>query len=442
MESKPTAIDAAIDLDRQTNANSTNIESACNQTSQILLFDLSVRGHHPNYIKYLIHYWQQHPQGDRLNILVSPRFLTEHTDVVALADHHSDIRFVAITPSEAAALPARKSSWQRALRVFQEWQLLCKYARELAATHCLLLYFDTYQLPFLLAKPAPCSVSGVYFRPSFHYQDLNGYQPTRKERWLQQREKFLLSRILTHPQLHTLFCLDPFAVEKLNQRYPQKKAVSLPDPVITSSVSQSQVAELQQRLGIEPHRRVFLLFGALTERKGVFQLLEAIRQQSSQLCQQMCLCLVGESRIASRIESRLSDICQIKPLQAIQQYEFISDEQVRAYFQIADVILAPYQKHIGMSGILLLAAAAEKPILSSDYGLMGELVRRHRLGVCVDSTSPATLAKGLEQCFRVSTEELGDRETMRAFAKQNAAEKFAQTIFQRLAVPATSNLQP
>jgi glycosyltransferase involved in cell wall biosynthesis len=248
--------------------------------------------------------------------------------------------------------------------------------------------------------------------------------------------------MLRKPQLHTLFCLDPFAVEKLNQRYSPPKAVALPDPVTANSVSPSQVATLRQRLGIEPHRRVFLLFGALTERKGVFQLLEAFRQQSSQLCQQMCLCLVGESRLASKIESRLSDICQIKPLQAIQQYEFIPDEQVDAYFQIADVVLAPYQRHVGMSGILLLAAAAEKPILSSDYGLMGELVRRHRLGLCVDSTSPAAIAKGLAQFLSSDTEQWCDRASMRAFAEQNAAEKFAQTIFQRLAIPATSHLQP
>jgi glycosyltransferase involved in cell wall biosynthesis len=94
--------------------------------------------------------------------------------------------------------------------------------------------------------------------------------------------------------------------------------------------------------------------------------------------------------------------------------------------------LAPYQRHVGMSGILLLAAAAGKPVLSSDYGLMGELVRRYGLGITVDSTVPSEIAKGLMRCLTEPATVLVDLDRMESFAEQHSAERYAKTIFEQL----------
>jgi glycosyltransferase involved in cell wall biosynthesis len=99
---------------------------------------------------------------------------------------------------------------------------------------------------------------------------------------------------------------------------------------------------------------------------------------------------------------------------------------------MADVILAPYQRHVGMSGILLLAAAAQKPVLSSNYGLMGEIVRRYELGLTVDSTEPKEIAKGLTRFLVEDSDKLCDRAKMKSFAEQNSAEEFARVIFEHL----------
>jgi glycosyltransferase involved in cell wall biosynthesis len=96
------------------------------------------------------------------------------------------------------------------------------------------------------------------------------------------------------------------------------------------------------------------------------------------------------------------------------------------------VVLAPYQRHVGMSGILLLAAAAGTPVLSSNYGLMGALVRRHQLGITVDSTSIADIANGLQYCLTQSPATLCDRQRMHAFAQQNQAARYAEVIYHAL----------
>lgn len=405
-----------------------------NPERKIVLFDLSVRGHHPNYIKHLIKCWHEHELLGHLDIVVSPRFLTEHSEVVDLASSYDreNINFVAIAPEEEAALNSRKSRFKRAFRNFQEWQIFCKYAEKLKADRCLLMYFDTCELPLALGAKSPCSFSGIYFRPTFHYNKFGNYNPSWQDRFQQLREKLFLSRILRNSQLKNLFCLDAFAVKHLDKFNTHVRAIALPDPVEVLNNSETQLKNLKKEFGIEENRQVFLLFGALTARKGIYQLLDAISTLPPDLCQKMCLLLVGESNIQAQIKTKIDIICQSKPIQIIGQYEFVSEQDVQAYFQMADVVLAPYQRHVGMSGILLLAAAAQKPVLSSNYGLMGEIVQRYELGLTVDSTVPEEIAKGLTRFLVEDTDKLCDRTKMKSFAEQNSAEEFARVIFEHL----------
>ncbi|MGL5082242.1 MAG: glycosyltransferase [Microcoleaceae cyanobacterium] len=401
-----------------------------------MLFDLSVRGHHASYIQHLIQYWDEHHIPGLLKIVVTPRFLKEHTDVVNWASHLSrpGLEFIPISLDEETALNSRKSRFKRAFRNFQEWQILCRYAQELTATHCLILYFDTCELPLAWGVTSPCPFSGIYFRPTFHYPlELTHYQPTRADRIQQFREKIFLGRILKNPQLKNLFCLDPFAVKHLQRFKTAAQIVSLADPIEVGDRPSLSLDALKKQLGIEPSRRIFLLFGALTERKGVYQLLAAIHQLPPHLCEQLCLLLVGECGIASALDAVIDQLCQTQPVQIIPRYEFVSDSEVQTYFQLTDGVLAPYQKHVGMSGILLLAAVAGKPVLSSNYGLMGEIVQRHQLGITVDSTQPEDIAQGLTQFLQTEDwNTLCDAQQMRSFAEQNSAETFARTIFESL----------
>ena len=403
-----------------------------NSEHKLMLFDLSIFGHHPSYIQHFINYWITQKSPGSLDIVVSPKFLQEHSDVVKLATFNQDeINFIAITQSEEATLKPRNSGINRNLRAFQEWKLFCKYAQSLKATRGLIMYFDPYLLPLAIGMKSPCSVSGIYFRPTFHYSSFHNYTTSWSKPIQQWREKFILNRVLLHPQLKTLFCLDPFAVKHIN-KFDSTSAVHLPDPVELPNQNKCQIASLKERLGINSKKKVFLLFGALNGRKGIYQLLEAIGLLSPALCEQMCLVLVGEANPTDRalIKSKVAATCLAQPVQIIEHYEFVPEQDIQGYFQLADVVLAPYQRHVGMSGILLLAAAANKPVLSSNYGLMGEMVQRYQLGISVDSTLPEEIAKGLQRCLEESSEEIGDRHQMQLFAEQNSAQKFAQILFE------------
>jgi glycosyltransferase involved in cell wall biosynthesis len=143
---------------------------------------------------------------------------------------------------------------------------------------------------------------------------------------------------------------------------------------------------------------------------------------------------VGEAnpRDRDRIERKIQTLCETKPIQIVRHYEFVPDDDVPAYFQLADVALAPYQKHVGMSGIVQFSAATQTPVLSSDYGLMGELVRRYRLGLAVDTTVPQHLSRGIGQLLQGDLSQWCDRAKMQQFAQQNSIERFTETIFRHL----------
>ncbi|WP_019504097.1 glycosyltransferase [Pleurocapsa sp. PCC 7319] len=402
---------------------------------QLMLFDLVVGGHHGSYIQHLVEYWVNQNLSSKLHIVVSPRFLERHADVAELISEHSleNINLVVITSEEEAALNSNGSKIKRSLRAIREWNLLCKYAKSLEATHCLIMYFDTCWLPLVLGKKAPCDFSGIYFRPTLHYRNFADYSASGNEKLPRWREKLTLTRILGHSQLQTLFCIDPFAPKFIEDQFQSSvQVLPLADPVKMDCDSKLPLKDLKDKLGIEANRKVFLLFGALTGRKGVNQLLESISFLPPELCRQICFLIVGEGN-QQLIEAQAASICQTKPLQVISHCQFVPEEDVPKYFQLSDFVLAPYQRHIGMSGILLLAAAAQKPILSSNYGLMGELVRRYCLGLAVDSTVPREIANGIAECLHKSPEQLGDRQQMLAFAEQNSVERFAQVIFEHLA---------
>jgi glycosyltransferase involved in cell wall biosynthesis len=404
---------------------------------KLMLFDLSINGHHPIYIQHLIQWWGKHQLPIDLNIVVSPRFIQHHTDVIDLATkyNHCSIQFIPILEQEENEFESRNlGPVQRMQRSFQEWHLLCRYAVKLKSDHCLILYFDPYQLPLILAERSPCPISGIYFRPTFHYQNFTQSRLTRRDRIQQVREKLLLRQVFRNPQLKTLFSLDPFAVKYLKKIQRKVQIFSLPDPIVETFVSPMEVLQLRENLGVQENRKIALLFGALNGRKGIYEILDALMDLPIQVHSSLCLVLAGQVNLKDyeRLTAKIVEIHSICTVQIISQFKFLVESEVPIYFKMADIILAPYQHHVGMSGILLQAASAGKPVLSSNFGLMGEMVKKYCLGLAIDSSKTSEIAVGLCKLLTDESVLQYDIEKMKFFAEENSADKFASVIFDEI----------
>lgn len=425
--------------------NSTIQAVDCTIDSHLMLFDLSVGGHHPGYIQHLIQYWNTQSFPGQLSIVVLPRFMTQHADVVACTHEKNSVKFIPISSQESASLPSRSSFIRRTQLAFKEWNLFCIYAKRLRIDHGFLLYLDTAQLPIIFSQRPPCSFSGIYFRPTFHYNSFLQSQAqltqpiTLQQRLQHSREKFQLRQVLKHPKLSSLLCLDPFAVEYINQEdYFTKsntaRVLHLPDPIQVYPQSNADIQKLKQQLSLCPDRKTFLLFGALNARKGIHQLLASLSRLSKEESQKFCLLMVGPISAADRLKviKHAEYLQQVQPLQIVIKDCFINDKDIQPYFQLADVVLAPYQKHVGMSAILVRAAAAKTPVLSSNYGLMGEMTRRYQLGITVETSSPTAISEAIKHCLLKDKLPLSDVSQMATFAAHNTAKQFSENVFQSI----------
>jgi len=399
-----------------------------------MLFDLDCRGHHASYIQYLIIHWHNHDLSGSLDIVVTNKFVEQYPILVELTNStKSNIKFIPITSEEEKKLKTVYSALDRFQRSFQEWQLIDKYTKITGCDHCLIMFFDSllWRMSFRI-KPS-CSMSGIFFRPISHYRNFPNFRPSSRERFWEFREKMGLSRMLALGCMENFFCLDPLAAKYYSQLYSETNITYLPDPVKTYNISQEQTDKLELNLEIEAGRKIFLLFGSLTDRKGVYQLLEAIKTLSPELSQQLCLLIIGPvEENKNKIDMLVKETTEFKPVQIICRDEYVMDREIQPYFKISDVILAPYQRHVGMSSILVRAATASKPVLASDYGLMGQVTSSNKLGITVNSEFPQGIADGLALCLSEPADNLCNHEKMREFAEQNKAEQFSQVILSRI----------
>ncbi|MBE9028905.1 glycosyltransferase [filamentous cyanobacterium LEGE 11480] len=405
--------------------------SSVNHQPSFMLFDLMTGGHHAFYIKHIVHHWMAIERQENLYILVAPEFFSKHADVVESAVASENIYFVAVSPTEMATISNRQNLLKS---MFQEWKIYCQYARKFQITHALLMYYDLFQMPIALGGKSPCDFSGIYFRPTFHYPTFDNYQFSLSDYVRQLRQKLLLGLVLRNPRLKTLFSLDPFAVKHMKRLRGRARVAHLPDPMELHQVEQSEIVRVQQSLAIEPDRQIFLLFGSLHERKGVQQVLDAMCLLPPEPAKKVCLVFVGKIT-SSNPDAILHQIAMIRQTTAVQivvRDHFVPDQDVQTYFQLADFILAPYQRHVGMSGIVLQAAAARKPVLASDYGLIGQIVSDNNLGYLVDSSSPSAIAQLMTQCVSQLDARPYDFESSAMLIQQHDAKEFAVNLVDRM----------
>ena len=391
---------------------------------KILAVDFEVFGHHPAYVQNIADVWVGANIEGSIDFLLSQKFSKVHPDTVnhlAQLDS-SKIRMRFTSDSEEAMLskPGR--------RYWNGWKIFCKHALESGAHHGLLLYLDPLQVALWLGQKSPISLSAIYFRPTFHYPSYHGYRWSMKDSLVSLRKKFLLQRILNKPELRELLSLDATAVPYIRDHFRTNTRIShFPDTFAREHRSAEEIALLRQELGIEPGRLVFCMIGILDERKGPFQLLDSIQYLPDQVRSNICILLVGRptDSLREKLVQAVETLKSNSTAQVILRGKYVSPSQVQSYYTLSDVMLTTYQFHKGSSSALIRAAYEKKPVLSSNYGWLGHMVRTHRMGVEIDSSNPRDIAKGIERFATSDPNSLFDSELGAQLAKDNSQDQMA-----------------
>lgn len=384
----------------------------------ILIFEPDASGHHSGYLYHLIINFLQNDYSYKLIVLVSPDFFLKHPQILQKTISPR-IQWIKFSGDEF-------SEWQKPKSVFKrsilEWDIFCRYAKKYNAILGFFMYIDYLQLAVLTQPTPPCPISGILFRPT-----LVNYPPTSlKERLNYWRKNITLKLFTKNKNLESLFNLDPFATDYIQKNWGTNKVKFLPDPVQVYPTTKTKL-EVKENLGIEEHKIVFLIFGFLDSRKGIDDVMEAIGQISREKSKKGCLLIVGpwEENERKLFDIQLPKVKQLSDFQIVVKDSFVKDEDIQQYFKVADYALALYHKHFGMSAIMVRAAASQKPIIASNFGLMGRIVVENELGITIKNDLKEKLEMLLE-----NENLIGNKEKMKAFAELNQAENYAKVILE------------
>jgi len=140
-------------------------------------------------------------------------------------------------------------------------------------------------------------------------------------------------------------------------------------------------------------RNTLLFFGNIREYKGLRYLLEAIPRISLEI-PDLKVIIAGKGDL-----SQFSNI--IKDKSRFEVYnDFISDELVSEIFQRSEIVVLPYTQMSGQSGILNIAFAFGKPIVSSRVGGLSEALDDGFNGYLVPPRNPDALAAAILRLLR------------------------------------------
>ncbi len=315
---------------------------------------------------------------------------------------------------------------------FARWWTMRRYLCRTGADVGHYLSLDLLSLPLALGLGAAGRrVDGILFRPSVHYRGFGCYKPTFRERLRDLRKDFLYRRLLRNRSVGSVLSIDPYFPQYACRHYLQgTKVVSLPDPAYFDPEMAAPPPQFMQRLPAA--RLTFLLFGVLTDRKGIVTLLDALCRVGPEVAAEAAFIIAGrvDPSLTEAVHSRLAKLAAERPgLRIHLEDRRLSIAEIAVLVEGADVVLAPYKRFVGSSGVLLWAARANRPLLTQDFGLVGRLVRENGLGLTADTSTPEALAGAIDRMVREGPASFLDRAAAQRFIADRTPETFAASVF-------------
>ena len=343
--------------------------------SHILIFESRVEGHHLSWLRYVTE--DLLTAGFRVTVAVDWRPESKELIQNNLSALIAKVSIISIF-NKAGKL--RGGSKLKALvKCFNESGAQEVFINNLddIASHCLRYASVGIYPPKLLQG----HLSGVYFRPRFLEN------PTWTPGNIIKAIGF--RRLCRHNWFKNIFLMDEYLLANAKNKYAGPTFYFLPDPW-DGNFSHIQ-KDAKKALGIPSDRFVFLNYGIGDRRKGLHLTVRAMLESSTD--SRLFLLCAGRISKDRELLKGLSQLEKRGMAKVINRY--VSDSEESLCFCASDVVLLPYIKHFGSSGVLSLSAAAGKMVIASDEGLVGKRVRKHHLGWLF----PSGNVEGLKKCM-------------------------------------------
>jgi len=360
-----------------------------------LIYDKDVSGHHLDYLQFLIEYLSKMPASVRAFFV----FVLNEAAESHFEQYAPLLRFHYMAPSQIAFFDNQPTVLKRAAVEF-------KYMRHLGqqyqAKRLFFMHIDAFQLELGKAQywHTGVKIAGILFLP-FRKQYEDGTTPLA---WLKralrgQRKHGQVAWMLANPELeHIFFLNDQEGVAQYNQRFGERFAY-LPDPIDQNLTIDQPVEALKLAYGVPPARTVFLIYGHLSARKNMPNIMAALGQLPAHQRAKTCALICGEpekgyeNTLHAAIEAAKQ---QCPEVVFVTHYRFFDPVATNEVFKLTNVVLVPYIDFFSSSNILGLAAKYHKPLIASKLGVMGRLVKQYQLGQTVNPASKTEIGQAIE----------------------------------------------
>jgi glycosyltransferase involved in cell wall biosynthesis len=347
---------------------------------RVLIVEPDLAGHHAPYLAHMIEALAE--LGVQPTVVVP----TDAYDRVEYRIHlHSvrdraDFQCVVDAPTRGSAQAAysKNAAIRRAIRRFEPDHLLVPYIDGVTQVATLL---GATGLPTI---PRGLFCEGLLFRGGFAYGGLSARA---------RLQHAVSRRLLSLSPWSVVHFLDPLPFDDVCSRDERlaTRARLMPDPV--DPAPHVSRAEARHALELDEDGRYIVLAGGIDRRKGADLLLHAFLR--ARLSSDDRLLLAGT--LATEIKAMLTG--EFEPLIAARRIvlldRYLPQEQLLLAIVAADLVCVPYPDHIGSASILIRAAAAQRPVLSSDFGWAGHVTSRFDLGWTCNVRQSGELAHSL-----------------------------------------------
>ncbi len=156
----------------------------------------------------------------------------------------------------------------------------------------------------------------------------------------------------------------------------------------------------RKKLGIPADKKVLLFFGTIRSDKGLDILLRSLPMITDRVSD-ILLVIAGKAPGTEGFSKYNAIIDSLGLEQNIlRKVQFIPHNHMSYYFCASNVCVIPYTKFDSQSGVLMQAYVHYKPVVVTDVGAIGDMVREDGVGIVVNPNHSALLADGITRFFQ------------------------------------------
>lgn len=189
--------------------------------------------------------------------------------------------------------------------------------------------------------------------------------------------------------------IDPLAHRFVRQRHPEhpSSVVLLPDPISETQKLEKVLARRELKLPLQG--RLLGCVGMIDERKGVDRLIHAF--MTADLKPDDRLLLAGRQN-----ETLRAIINTLNDPRILTVNRYLTEDELSLAINSLDLVVTPYPAFIGSASIVIRAAAAGRPSLSSNTGWTGYVIPTFELGQTCNVLDRKELAQQLTRSLNTS----------------------------------------